>query len=799
MKTTDSIPKSKKETGMPEKIRRAELLAPAGNIEICKAVINAGADAVYLGGEMFGARAYAGNLNGSEIIEAIDYARLRGAKIYLTVNTLLKEKEMPRLLPFIKPFYEAGLDAVIVQDFGALKRIREAFPGLPVHASTQMSVMNSKAVSYLQSFGVKRVVLPREMTLEEIKEISDDTGAELEVFVHGALCYSYSGQCLFSSSKGNRSGNRGTCAQPCRLQYSTQKGTKRILSPRDIAALSLLPDILDAGAYSLKIEGRMKNVYYAAGVTAIYRKYLDLCLENKYTKVSDDDMRDLLDLYNRGSFSKGMFTGDKGSRLMSMERAKHRGTKALRVEKNRSGHITFTALEDIHGGDVIEIDADNSFTCGAEVGEGKSFEMDLSRRFDLPPGRELYRMNNGALQRHIDESFVKIQRKAPVDMKMVLKKGSEAHLTLKHKPTGTQTEVSGETVQGAASRPMEPEDIKKRLKKLGDTPFEAGRVDVISDPDIFVSVGGLNALRRLGAESLEKKVTNFYKREPVLFDNHEKNDIITGCLSEFKGYTALAFSNEQLEKLTKSEKIKGIYVSFHLISDKGFAQQKVSEIKEAGKEAFLALPYFYRQRHQDTFESFLQMSDLSLWDGILVRNLTQLQTVGSCHKDLGLQVRIDSTVPVYNREASRFVRAYVEKAGFEVDCMTLPEELSFEEMKALYEEMPAELVCYGKTVLMQSEHCVKKNLGICDKQTGVSEFDGYAAYSFCDYCNSIILDNRPLDLLDRTVDIKEHGPSYLRLDLTTENACETEEVLRAVEGIKSGIKGYTGRFTSGVI
>lgn len=781
---------------MPEK--KAELLAPAGNLEICKAVINAGADAVYLGGSAFGARAYAGNLSDEEIIEAVDYAHLRGAKIYLTVNTLLKEKELSGLCGYLAPLYEAGIDAVIVQDFGVLKLIREYFPGLSVHASTQMAVMNDHFVSFFKEYGVKRVVLPREMTLQEINEICCNTGMELEVFVHGALCYSYSGQCLFSSAKGNRSGNRGTCAQPCRLEYSTDKGSYRILSPRDIAAVGILPDILEAGAFSLKIEGRMKNVYYAAGVTSVYRKYLDLYLDGERRGVSEADMRDLLDLYNRGSFSQGLFSGDKGTGLMSVERAKHKGTKALRVDKNVTGHITFTALEDIHGGDVIEIDADNSFTCGKEVVAGSSFEMDLSRKFNLPEGRELYRMNNGELQRRIDESFVKIQKKVPVDIEVVLKKGEKAYLKITHADSGIAAENYGEMVQAAKERPMQFSDIEKRLKKLGDTSFEAASVNVISDPDIFLSVGGLNALRRSVTEILEKKVTNFYKRESVLFDNNEKNAIISGCLSDYKGFTALIFSNEHLDRVLKDERILCVYVSFHLVRDSTKAKRTIMKIREAGKEAFLAMPYFYRQRHRKVFGEFLESADISVWDGLLVRNLSQVKTVSGLSGTHGLKLRLDDTIPVYNREAARFVREYVEKHGFGIESMTLPGELSAGELKPLFDGIPRELVCYGKKVLMQSEHCVKKNLGACDGHTGVYYFDGYAACSFCDYCNNIILDNKPVNLLGRDEIGKDIFPSYLRIDLTTETAIETDEVLFALGRAGKGIPEYTGRFTSGV-
>ena len=262
-----------------------ELLAPAGSLDICKAVIHAGADAVYLGGSKYGARAFAQNFSESEVLEALDFAHLYGRRIMLTVNTLLKNREMGRkLYEYLKPFYEHGLDAVIVQDYGVFQFVRKYFPELPVHASTQMSVANVQGARFLQKQGAARIVTARELSLPEIRRIYDETGVEIESFIHGALCYCYSGQCLMSSLFGGRSGNRGRCAQPCRLSYQVTDETGKVyhrkekypLSPKDLCAVELLPQLCEAGIYSFKIEGRMKSLEYAAGVTGIYRKYLDL-------------------------------------------------------------------------------------------------------------------------------------------------------------------------------------------------------------------------------------------------------------------------------------------------------------------------------------------------------------------------------------------------------------------------------------------------------------------------------------------------------------------------------------------
>lgn len=296
--------------------RDFELLAPAGNINIFKAVIEAGADAVYVGGSMFGARAYANNFDEEELLCAIDYAHLKGVKVYLTVNTLLKNDEIEKLYDYLLPFYERGLDAVLVQDLGALKLIHDRFPDLAIHTSTQMTVTGIDGVRFLKQFGVQRVVMAREVSLAEMKEIHEKCGMEIEAFVHGALCYSYSGQCLFSSMLGGRSGNRGRCAQPCRLPYCVgNKKDTYILSLKDMCGIKDLQKLKESGVYSLKIEGRMKQAGYASGVVAYYRRYIDSMKE-----VSDKDYKNIAGLGNRCGFTDKYYFEHNGTDMVTFEK-----------------------------------------------------------------------------------------------------------------------------------------------------------------------------------------------------------------------------------------------------------------------------------------------------------------------------------------------------------------------------------------------------------------------------------------------------------------------------------------------
>lgn len=330
-------------------MKRVELLAPAGNYDALLGAVNAGADAVYLGGEQYGARAYADNFSRDEIISGIRLAHIYHKKIYLTINTLVKERELEGLYDFLLPFYEAGLDGVIIQDLGVLAYVRRYFPGLELHASTQMTLTGSEGVSFLKEYGVSRVVPARELSLEEIKDLKQ-TGAEVEIFIHGAMCYCYSGQCLFSSILGGRSGNRGRCAQPCRLPYEIN-GRKECfpLSMRDMCTIDLLPELIESGVDSFKIEGRMKKPSYVAGVTAIYRKYIDQYYEKGSIHVSAQDRQLLSSLYIRSKIGDGYFHRHNGREMLTLESPAYSETDP--------GILTEIADRYVHAPEKVPVDA----------------------------------------------------------------------------------------------------------------------------------------------------------------------------------------------------------------------------------------------------------------------------------------------------------------------------------------------------------------------------------------------------------------------------------------------------------
>ncbi|WP_051227054.1 peptidase U32 family protein [Butyrivibrio sp. MC2013] len=433
--------------------KRPELLAPAGNYEAFLAAVNAGADAVYLGGNRFGARAYADNFDTEHVIRAIDYAHIYGRKVYLTVNTLIKEEEYLDLYDYLQPFADAGLDGVIVQDFGVFGFIREHFPGVELHTSTQMAVTGPYGARLLKKAGAVRVVPARELSLEEMKAIRRDADIEVEAFVHGAMCYSYSGICLFSGIVGGRSGNRGRCAQPCRLPYTVETGGRirgkdgkyYPLSLKDMCTIEFLPLLIEAGIDSFKIEGRMKKAEYAAGVTSIYRKYIDRYYEygTEGARVSAEDMDILRSLYIRSEISEGYYKRHNGREM-----------------------VTLTA-----------------------------------------PG---YEGSDDAVLKMVRERYLVGEKKLKISLKAVLHEGEESVLSISC--GNASYEAKGAAPEPAANRPMDRETILKSLCKFGNSFFEVDendcRLDIRdSGNGIFIPVKELNDLRRAAAQGLMKELS----------------------------------------------------------------------------------------------------------------------------------------------------------------------------------------------------------------------------------------------------------------------------------------------------
>lgn len=438
-----------------------ELLAPAGSYESAKAAVNAGADAIYMGGPLFSARAYAESSKEDMLLRSIEYCHLFGVKVYMTLNTLIKEDEFSGICDYIDPYYKAGLDAVIVQDFGVFMEIRKHFPDLSLHISTQMTVTGPYFAKMLKNAGADRIVAARELLLDELYRIDKEAGIEVEAFIHGALCYCYSGQCLMSSLIGGRSGNRGRCAGTCRLPYDIYENGKKItnnnenyvLSLKDFNTINSLKDMVDAGVASLKIEGRMKSPVYVAGVVSVYRKYLDIIMsENESDKYKADeyDQRLLKEIFDRGGSTDGYLKYHNGKEMVALKE------KKVRVPD-----------------EII-------------LSEIKEKYIDQDRKLDV----------------YVIAKF-EVLKKPVLELFTFLKDGKKISFTVE----------GNSAIEAAGKVPAIKEDIVKRLSKLGGTDFKAAGVELSLEGECFIPVKVINELRREAVDGLRENILKSCRRD----------------------------------------------------------------------------------------------------------------------------------------------------------------------------------------------------------------------------------------------------------------------------------------------
>ena len=706
---------------------KIELLAPAGSYAMMKAAFMAGADAVYIGGDKFSARAYAPNFGTEELIKAIKYAHLRGKKLYLTVNTLLKDNEITNeLCQYLAPFYERGLDAVIVQDLGVLEVIRKTFPDLSIHASTQMTITGTKSAKLLKNAGASRIILPRELSLGEITKINSEAGIEIESFVHGALCYAYSGQCLFSSYLGGRSGNRGRCAGPCRLPYSLKSEDKQLnqqdeqylLSPKDICTISILPEIIGAGVTSLKIEGRMKKVEYTAGVVRIYRKYLDLLADTTAEfKVDDNDYQELMELYNRDGFSQGYYRCSNGRKMM-----------ALKNEK---------------------IDA-----------KGKAI---VSKR-------------NEALINRLRTTYVEKDDRLPITGKATLQIGKDAMLTLSYGQKSI-TVTYGE-VQAATKQPISLDRVETQLSKSGDSSFYFTKLDICADDNIFIGIKALNELRRQAVSKLEECWQAEFRRALVTLLSDDVERPSKAGKADNGVLTASVERAEQLKALYNMSDISAIYASTSIFREGDFkanVEKYIEQMEKLGKKAYLSLPYVLRDNSDLTmFDYFQGFIDKGL-AGFLVHSVegyAKLAKLG-----LGQVSVLDYQVYTLNSYARDF---WQEK---QVLYDTVSPELNYREIKAL-DNRNSEMIIYGYALMMISAQCLKKNVQKCTRDFSELELIDRYQKKFvvkcdCDFCYNIIYNSIALGLLKEYQQVLALDCRSLRLAFTNEDGGEVQQIVNA--------------------
>ena len=757
-----------------------EVLAPAGSKEGLLAALYAGADAVYTGGRMFGARAYASNLSDDELMESMDYCHLHGKKLYLTINTLVKEEELPVLTEWIAPFYEHGLDAVIVQDLGVFSMLKREFPELELHGSTQMTVHSAEGAKLLEEMGASRVVPARELSLEEIRRIRKETNLEIECFVHGALCYCYSGQCLMSSLIGGRSGNRGRCAQPCRLPWSYDGGKEQFwLSPKDICTLEILPDILEAGVDSLKIEGRMKRTEYTAGVSAIYRKYVDLYQEKgrEGYRVDKEDIRNLMDLYNRGGFSTGYYKKYNGPQLMSTVRQNHFGTEGAVLVRQKGLQTIWRALEPLNKDDMLE-----SMVIPADVKKGKEFSLKLKEKKVLAPGTIWNRTYHAPLMKNLQEEYTNKVLQEKLNGKLMISPGKPAILTLISEKQ--EITISGAVVQEAQKQPVTEEKVRKQICKTGNTPYTFEKLDIQMEGACFLPLQNLNELRREALDTLEKQqLAGFRRILPVKkgkgcgIVQETFSEKQTGNLKDAR--MEFSVSLEQLEVLPKLVQLEGIDRIY--LDSKCFTgavrDEEVSKVVSLchakGISCWYILPAIFRNKTREAYSDRTE-EWFSLFDGILVKNLEEIQYL----REMGYSGAMASDYNLYS--SSREAVRTLEQMG--MLFTTCPAEQNFRELRQRSCKN-SELLIYGRLPLMTSVQCLQKTAGTCMKTPGIHELKDrkgkrFPVKNYCPECYNVIYNSVPISLHQMAEEVCRLQPASLRLMFNVESEQEILEITK---------------------
>lgn len=790
-----------------------EVLAPAGSYKCMVAAFNAGADAVYLGGNMFGARASADNFNEEELISAIEYAHLRGKKVFLTVNTLLKNTQINnQLYDYIKPLYEAGLDAVIVQDFGVLEFIKKNFPDIDIHASTQMTVTGQEFAKALKEYGVTRIVPARELSYKEILSIYKATNLEIECFVHGALCYCYSGMCLLSSIIGGRSGNRGRCAQPCRLPYDVQfnNTTKLIkgdypLSPADLCTLEILPDILESGVYSLKIEGRMKKPEYVAIVSAMYRKYVDMY--EKYGrsgyKVDKQDIQMLKDIYNRGEFTDGYYNRHNGSEIMSVKRPNHTGTKAAFITgyNAKKREITAKACEELHEDDVLEIFIPNSESIsikGINAKEGTIFavktSVDIQKILtNTSNDKKLYimRTRNNMLISDIDREYISNDKisKIKIGGSVVVYKNMPITVDVWYGNIHAHSE--GAMPEEASNRPVTSDDILKQMKKTGGTDFifDEDDLSVTVEDGLFVNIKELNLIRRNALENLRASILKDYRRHLECNNSYSLDNDKASTDEKLISdpiCSAYVSTREQFDSVVKHINVNQICFEIDIQqgADKSVWNELVNIAHNNNKEIYMCLPYIFREHGKVYVEKNIDFFKDNKLDGYVFRNIEEICWFDTNGLDRKKTI-IDNTIYGFNDRALNFIEKYNPY------LITTSFELNMKELNHLASDK-LEICVYGNIPVMISAGCIKKTYNRCDKKEDITIIrdrlnNEFKCLNHCTFCYNIIFNSRPLMLEDVTDNMKNKYISKKYM-FTTESASETKMILNSQ---------FNGDFTRG--
>lgn len=772
-------------------MRDVELLAPVGSFEALKAAVQNGANAVYLGGKDFGARASANNFDRDELKEAVKYAHIRGVQVFVTTNTLRKENEIEDFLEYAKFLYDIDVDAIILQDIGMARLIKRELPDFELHASTQMVAHSLEDVKYLESVGFDRVVLAREVTVEEIKYICDNCKADIEVFVHGALCVCYSGQCLMSSMIGNRSGNRGRCAQPCRQRYElidvytgevVNSNGDYLLSPRDLNAIEEIDKVIDAGVHSLKIEGRMKRPEYVATVIDGYRKTIDEYLATNKLNVSDETINDLYTIFNR-KFTKGLLLGDVGKDMMNSQLPNNQGLyvgtvvdynkKAKRLKIKLANTLKKGDGINLGGGTIGRIIKNGNIeTIGYK---GETIELDFVG--EARKGQIVFKTSDSELMDRVQATFTQDKEfvKNIIDAKITIKLGQKPILTLKDRHSNEATIEGDKIVEEAMKVALSKEKVETQLRKLGNTPYELDLLEIELDDNVSLPISLLNQMRRDCIELLDKERVSIKNRKyknkivkykPVQYNRNKQQEI-----------SVKVKNLEQLESALECG-VDRIYYEDTNTIDKG-----MSLAMKYNKKVIYSAPRIIRNK---------EYNHLAKANNAGVESV-QVGNYGSIDYFKDKKLNIDYYLNAFNSETIN----YYKEIG--ADTLCISQELNINEIKETikYTDINIESVVYGYTPLMITEYCpmgvivrdCKKDKRVAKCKESIyalrnSKGDEFRVSQDI-FCRSTIYNSNVTCMLDNLYELHEIGINVLRLDFTLEDKGTVKEVIEAYQEVLS--------------
>ena len=802
---------------------KIELLAPAGSFDALKAAVEAGANAVYLAGESFGARAYAENFTRETLPDAVKYAHLKNVAVHITTNTILADDELENFADYIKFLRSANVDAFLIQDLGAAKIAKQVAPEIPLHASTQMTIHNLEGVLELEKLGFSRAVLSRELSLAEIEYIAKNSPLEIEIFMHGALCVCYSGQCLMSSLIGGRSGNRGRCAQPCRLPYTLvdennfevlKNAGEYLLSPKDLNTLDLLPKIVSSGVTSLKIEGRMKRPEYVATVVKVYRAALD---GNNFA----DGNRQLAQIFNR-DFTTAYLEKNPGKNLISDKRPNNRGIllgRIVSVEKNKiaikmerlkggkveSNNSSFlTPHSSLNKGDQIEIwikvGGRKTFTVEKFVVENDICTLEVDDVRGIKIHDRVFKIFDAELTAQARKIFTEI-KKIPVTAKVEVATGKKLTLSITDDEGNFATAQTNFVAEVAKNRPLTFETLQKQLGRLGNTVFELKSLEFNCAENLMIPISELNEVRRKVIELLEiQRLKKFEKVERWKDEKVESNYALRT--------THYALTIAQVDSLEKIKVALESGADAILFGGENFNNRPVTEkeilsaekiTRDAGKKFYLSTPRIVRQNEIAGLEKILSMK---VFDAVYVHSLA---TLNLAKKISAAPIHTDFSLITFNSATIE----YLKNLG--VECVTLSPELTLEQIKNLAKKSPLPLECivHGKMELMISNYCaIGSFLGELDKKNCPHVCRTNKFYlrdrknilfpvKTDQFCRMHILNSKTLSMIEHRKEFE--GVANIRVDCRALSIEETKKILRAYKFGGAEIENFTrGHYFRGV-